>query len=114
MRKPTAAKCLQFLFDVIFNAPNRYPAIIQQQIRGAAVAIIRKANAAAIGNSSPADTSDIRSVDVTVDNNIVEEWSVDRFQICIARIRSRRAPKVFGTGVYERDRIPMLDPREIA
>jgi hypothetical protein len=50
MRQTTGGESLQLLLYVILYSSDRWTWPIQQQVGGAAIAIIRKTNAAGVGN----------------------------------------------------------------
>ena len=56
----------------------------------------------------------MRAMDVRVDGDCLAEWSVDRLQLGIARLRQGSAPRAFRTGVDESHRAMNLALRQTA
>ena len=106
MRQTTRGKSLQFLLYVIFHASDRWTGPIQQQVRGAAIAVIRKTNAAGVGDKPLSnlwawEAPNVRAMNMRVDSNRLAQWPVNRFQLSIGRFWRRSAPKSLGTGVHQ-------------
>src|SRR5258708_36836522 len=119
MRQTTGRESLQLLLYVIFHASDRWTRPIQQQVGGAAIAVIRKTNAAGVGykpfsNLWTWNTANVGAMNVPVDRNRLTERSINRVQFSIGRFWCRSSPRALGTGVHQRHRTLNLNARQPA
>src|SRR6266567_5646165 len=102
MRQTTRGKSLQLLLYVIFHSSDRWTRAIQQQVGGAAITIIRKTNAAGVGDKPLSNLwawnpSNVGSMSMPVDGNRLSQRSVNRFQLTIGRFWCRSSPSTLRT-----------------
>src|SRR3982074_420569 len=119
MRQSTSGKSLQLPLYVILHASDRRTGPIQQQIGGAAIAVIRKTDAAGVGykpfsNLWTWNTPNVGAMNMGVGGNRLAQRSVNRFQLRIGRFWCRSSPRTLGTGVQQCYRTLNSTPRQPA
>jgi hypothetical protein len=67
MRQTTTGKSLQLLIQVIGHAPDGWVRVIQQEVCGASIPIVRKTHAAGVRHDPLRKVSKISAMDMTID-----------------------------------------------
>lgn len=73
MRDTTAPQGLQFSGEIVFDATDFYIGIVDQKIGGAAITIVREADASRVGDSQSSDCPNERLVNVAIDDDWLGE-----------------------------------------
>jgi len=87
------------LFDVVFDAADGGNFVVEEQIRGARIAVVRKAGASGVGNAHAGEMADVRTVDVGVDDDGRGERTIDGVESRVGGIGRGGAPRIAGCGV---------------
>ena len=101
-RRPRTIRIAQraaLFFDVVFDAADGGNFIVEEQIRGARIAVVRKAGASGVGNGHAGEMADVRTVDVGVDDDGRGERTIDGVEGRAGGIGRGDAPKIAGRGV---------------
>src|SRR5277367_7177549 len=106
--KAASGKYLNLPLHVICNTANFWLEIIQQEICGAWIPVIRKADTAGVYNGHFGNFPSVRPVDMGVNGNRLAERPVGRFQFLFASFRRGGAPETLGTGMHQRHRATSL------
>lgn len=119
MRQTTRGKSLQLLLYVILHASDRWTGSIQQQVGGAAIAVIRKTKAAGVGDKPFSNlwawnAPNVGTMNMRVDGNRLAQRPVNRFKLSIGRFWCRNSPRTLGTGMHQRHRTLNLNARQPA
>ena len=114
MREAATGKRLKLPIDVVLHAPDGRLGLIEQEVGSAAIAVVRKTDAACVGDDHSGDAPNVGAMDMPIDGNLLAERCVNRLQLGIAGFRRGCAPGTLGAGMDERHRRLNLHARQSA